>query len=218
MRRKAPWLAVLTGIFLVWIAADLWMPRRSDLRRFDPAEVAHLETAMWRSYYDRDRFHLFTDLTELLRTQYHLPFLRSWLAAGHAVRAAFVFKRGTNREDYERALPDLERFYAAILRAGNTPFDVRRTAALELEWWIVHRERNRTGPLALERALGELQAEIYRLPPERFSEHARLRAEAMAIRDRQASAGGVTSADWKRIEALLVDSWTALSSAVRPSG
>jgi hypothetical protein len=171
---------------------------------------------MWRSYYDREPGRLFLQLGELLRTQYRLPALRSQVTAYHAARAAFVFKDGRTRADYARALPHLERYYAAILRASDTPFDARRAAALELEWWIVHRERAIRGEHAsddLVEALAALQGELYALPPSRLTDHARLRAEAMAVRDTRAEAGGVREADWLRIRELLDGSWRSMRAA-----
>jgi hypothetical protein len=47
-----------------------------------------------------------------------------------------------------------------------------------------------------------------------MAEHGRLRAEAMTIRDTRAEAGGVTEADWARIDALLHASWQSLHKAV----
>jgi hypothetical protein len=38
-----------------YIAFDLLAPRESKMRDFNADEVARLETAMWRSYYDRQR-------------------------------------------------------------------------------------------------------------------------------------------------------------------
>ena len=75
-------------------------------------------------------------------------------------------------------MPDLLAYYAAIRKVSTTRFDVQRTARLELEWWIVHRERNRLPAGALDRALADLAAEIYQMPRERFAEHARYRADA----------------------------------------
>ena len=129
-----------------WVAYDLVAPRRTEMRRFDPDEVARLDTLMWRSYYSRERLRLFRQLAELLRTQYRLPFWRSNLVALRAARAAFVFKDGRSRPDYERALPDLVRFYEHLRATSDTPFDPGRAARLELEWWIVHRERKTRAP------------------------------------------------------------------------
>ena len=210
-RKRYVALAVLLAS-VVYAAYDLYGPRSSDMRAFDPDEVARLETAMWRSYYGRERVRLFVQLTELLRTQYHLPVLRSTLQGYRAAHAAFVFKEGKERADYE--LPDLEAYYADLRRVSATPFDPDRAARLELEWWIVHRQRADHAPGDLARALADLAREVYQLPPERFLEHARLRAEAMTIRDTEADAGGVTEEDWARIDELLHESWRSLHSAV----
>jgi hypothetical protein len=130
-----------------YAAFDLLAPRSSRMRAFDPNEVARLETAMWRSYYDKQQLQLYNQMTELLRSQYNLPFIRS-----------------------------------------------------------------NTGDLA--HSLAALSSELYQMPSERFTEHARLRAEAMTIRDKKAEEGGVTEADWARIDELLHGSWQSLFSAV----
>jgi len=218
-RRRGRWIkygAALVLALLAWAAFDLYAPRRTSMREFDAGEVARLETAMWRSYYTRERVKLFRELAELLRTQYRLPLLRSNAVAYRAARAAFVFKDGRSRADYERALPDLFNFYQSVRAVSDTDFDVERAARLELEWWIVHRERRAHGPEDLPRALAALQAELFRLPAERFAEHARLRAEAMEIRDTKADQGGVNEEDWRRIDELLHRSWRSLHAAVNP--
>lgn len=199
---------------LVYSAFDLLAPRTSKLRSFDPDEVARIETAMWRSYYDKQQLRLYNQMTELLRSQYNLPFLRSNTVAYQAAKAAFVFKDGHNRQEYERALPYLNSFYTSIRKVSDIPFDVDRAASLELEWWIIHRERAQHKPGDLARALAALQSELYQVPAERFADHARLRAEAMTIRDNRADAGGVTEADWAKIDELLHASWQSLFNVV----
>lgn len=143
---------------------DLYFPRTTHLREFDADEVARLETAMWRSYYDKERLKLFNQLSELLRKQYRMPLVRSNQTAYYAAKATFTFKDGHGRVDYEKASPDLVKFYTAIRKMSDIPFDVDRVARLELEWWIIHRERERHAPGDLEKALAELQAEIYQVP------------------------------------------------------
>lgn len=206
--------AALVLLLAAWVAYDIYWTRQTSLRDFDADEVARLDTAMWRSYYSRQRVRLYGQLTELLRTQYRLPFWRSNAVAYRAAKAAFVFKDGHSRADYERALPHLLSFYKSIRSASDTDFDPEHAAKLELEWWIVHRERKAHAPGDLERALADLEAELYRIPAERLMEHARLRAEAMEIRDTKAEQGGVTEDDWKRIDELLHQSWRSLHSAV----
>lgn len=193
---------------------DLYFPRTTRMREFDPDEVARLETAMWRSYYEKQRLSLFNQLAELLRTQYHMTPLRSNQVAYYGANAAFVFKQGRQRSDYEKALPDLLKFYGAIRQMSDIPFDVDRAARLELQWWIIHRQRTQHKPGDLEKALADLQAEIYHVPVDRLMEHGRLRAEAMTIRDTKADGDGVTEADWARINELLKGSWRSLAKAV----
>lgn len=207
--------AVVLVLLIGGVLFDLYYPRTSKMREFDPAEVARLETAMWRSYYNKEHVKLFNQLSELLRTQYHMSLIRSNEVAYYAANAAFTFKQGSKRADYEKALPDLKKFYAEVRKISDIPFDVDRVSRLELEWWIIHRQRAQYKPGDLDRALAELQAEIYRVPVEKLMEHGRLRAEAMTIRDTKAEAGGVTEADWARINELLGQSWQSLAAAVR---
>jgi hypothetical protein len=219
--RRRSWLKILSvALVLVaaWVAYDLFSPRTTHLREFDPDEVARLETAMWRSYYEHRRVSLFSELAELLRTQYDMPFVRSNLVAYHAANAAVVFQRGKQRSDYEKALPDLVKLYQAIRQTSDVPFDVDMVAKLELEWWIIHRQRAEHQPEDLTRALADLQAAIYAMPAERFMDHGRWRAEAMTIRDTKAEQGGVTEADWTRIDELLHQSWRSLYQAINSPG
>jgi hypothetical protein len=217
-KRKRKIAIRVIGVVLLLICGalyDLYYPRTTKMREFDPDEVARLETAMWRSYYEKQRVKLFNQLAELLRTQYRMSPLRSNQVAYYGANAAFVFKQGQQRSDYEKALPDLVKFYDAIRKMSDIPFDVDRAARLELEWWIIHRQRAQHAPGDLDKALAELQAEIYRVPVDRLMEHGRLRAEAMTIRDTKAENGGVTEADWARINELLKESWRSLAKAVK---
>lgn len=219
--RKKPILKIFSAIVLLtsaWTAYDLYAPRTAHLRQFDADEVARLETAMWRSYYEKRRLSLFSELAELLRSQYNMPFLRSHRVAYSAANAAVVFQRGKQRSDYERALPELVKFYQSIRQISDVPFDVNKAAQLELEWWIIHRQREQHQPEDLQRALAELQAEIYGLPVERFMDHGRMRAQAMTIRDTKAEQGRVTEADWTEIDRLLHESWRSLLKVVNSDG
>jgi hypothetical protein len=218
MKRAAKRLRyVFAGVVLIlaiWISIDLFGSQTSDLREFDPAEVARLETAMWRSYYERHQVRMFFELTEILRTQYHVPLVRSNVIAFRAAKAAFLFKDGKQRSDYERALPDLVKFYAAIRRISSTPFDTNLAAKDELEWWILHREREKYGRDALIGSLADLQSVIYARPADQFMEHGKLRAEAMVLRDAKWESGHVQESDWAAIHESLLGSWRSLWMAV----
>ena len=176
MRRTGWVLLAATAGGAGWAVAELARPRRADIAVFDPDEVARLETAMWRSYYDRRRLPLFGQLVSLLQGQFHLQPLRAVALAGLAARAAAVFQVGQSHDDYRRALPYLERYYAAIRTVSEVPFDPERAASLELEWWIVHREAALHPPGDLEHVLAALAAELYQVPAEHLWTHASRRA------------------------------------------
>jgi hypothetical protein len=208
-------LAAALSAIAVWVAIDLTVVRPHDLQEFDGHRFGALETEMWRSYYDHHPVRLFEELTSVLRTQYRFSFWRSCLGGYYAAKAAVVFQAGHQRTDYLRALPDLERYYSLIRRGSNIPFDDKKAAALELEWWIIHRERAQHPSADLVDGLAALQAEIYQRPAASFTIHAQARAEAMLIRDARAESGGVSEADWRRIGELLDRSWVSLEQAVR---
>ena len=209
-------LLLLALLFVGGVLYDLYFPRTAKMREFNADEVARLETAMWRSYYEKKQVQLFNQLSELLRTQYHMPLVRSNQVAYYAASAAFTFKDGKSEKDFEKALPELVNFYSAIRKMSDVPFDVDQVARLELQWWIIHRERWKRKPDELPKALAELQAAIYGVPLDRVMEHGRLRAQAMAIRDTKADAGqAMTEDDWKKINELLRQSWGSLAEAVK---
>lgn len=211
--RRALRLAGFVVLCAAALLAAEWARERrqrhiADLRSFDAAALARLDADMWRSYYERRNVKLFGQMITLLRGQFHVPPVMAVVDAYHAAHAAAVFKDARSRAGYAKALPDLESYYGDISRAAMQPFDAREAARLELEWWIAHRERS----AALDAALAELQAAIYRIPALQFSEHAQLRAEAMIFRDSKGDR--MTDEDWRKIGALLDRSWLSLYAAV----
>lgn len=193
-------LLLAAATYITW---DLFSPRSEDLRDFDPKDVARLETKMWRAYSSGEKLPLLFDVAELLRSEYRLPFLRSNLTAFYAARAAFVFKQSRSRADCEQALPDLRRFYSVLHEISNQPLDADKAAHLELEWWMLHRDRSPQ----LEQALAALQAEIFHVTPTRVAEHAHYRAEAIRVRD--------DHGDWGLIAKLLRQSWSSLARVLQ---
>lgn len=218
--KQNPWsrrkiLLVLLMIVIIYAGVDLFWRFHRDLRQFDPVATGKLETDMWRSYYDRRPFKLFFELTEMLRTQYKFPWLRSYLGAYYATKAAFVFKDGKQRSDYEKALPALESYFTAIHRTGDINFDINNAAKLELEWWIVHRQREQYGKTALDTACANAAAAIYLVSPDSTLAHGRLRADAMVIRDVRAAAGGVSEEEWAQIDQLLQGCYRSLRRVIQ---
>ncbi len=207
-------LLVLLALWGIWITVDLLIPVKTDIRQFDPKVVAHLDTEMWRAYYDRKPLKLFFQLASLMRQQFNAPFWRSYVIAFRAAKAAFVFKDGKERPDYEKALPSLRKYYTAIYDMSTTDFNVNQAARLELEWWIVHRQRAQYQGGDLEKALAESAAVIYNISPNQVMEYAKYRTAAMDIRDSEQKKDGVSEMEWQQIADLLNQSWQSLYDSV----
>jgi hypothetical protein len=211
MWKKFRWVALaIFALLVLWVVVDLSSVRRVNIREFDPDEVARLDNAMWRSYYAKEPVRMFFQLAELLRSQYHFPYFKSHIVAYRAAEAAFIFKKGSSRADYELALPDLVHYYMFLHDISTTPFNVDRAAQLELEWWIVHRQRAQHQAGNLDRAVAESAAEFYGVSSDNLMEYAHYRSEAMTIRDSTAEHGSVTEDDWGLIESLLHRAYRSL--------
>jgi hypothetical protein len=216
VRTRTRWLGIALGLAVVAaVLFDLYGPQHGHLADFDPVVAARLEAAMWRSRQAGDDGTLFRLTAERLRAQFHLPFLRSYSAAYAMARAAYLFDRGRARSEYERVVPHMTSYFAAIRRVNRADFDPERVARLELEWWIVRRQRAERPPEDLEAAIAAVDGMLYGVPPESLRDHAQLRAEALAVRDAGTSAGGVEGVDWRQVEELLRQSWVALQNVVR---
>ncbi|WP_018618994.1 hypothetical protein [Spirosoma luteum] len=209
------WWGVLLAL-LLWVLTDLYVPRKTSIRQFDPAEVARLETAMWRSYYDKNPALLFWQLAGGLRQQFHAPFWRSVVLAFQATKAAFTFKQGKSRADYQETLPDLVAYYESIQSLTIEQFNISRVAEMELEWWIVHRQRDRYSYSDLSDALMQTSAALYNQPTRNFAIYGPLRADAMRLSDEAGRRdGGATEADWKQVDRVLNRAWGALQVTVQ---
>jgi hypothetical protein len=198
---------ILAGLLLlaVWIITDLNYPFKTDIKKFNAAETARLDGAMWRSYYEKKRVKLFMQSATLMRNQFHIPFWRSNRMAYQVAKAAFVFKDGMNRTDYEKAMPSLTSYYKSIHRISDVSFDAEKAARLELEWWIIRRERLQHPPAEWEKYLAEGAEVVYHIPAEKFNEYAHLRVNAMLLRDNKGAS--ITENDWQQIDSLLQKAW-----------
>jgi hypothetical protein len=193
------------GIYLCW-------PRKADLRAFDPAEMAQLETAMWRDYYGKQYPRLFYHLYELSRTQFGFSPLASFRIALSAAQAAKTFQPTRSRAEADAALPSLVTYYGLLQPAAPVAFDVSRAARLELDWWQARREK--IGPKDYGRTVAEVAALTYgksRDDPAML-ESGIVRAEAMAYRD--ARYKSMTEADWSEIETQLLRASRLLKASV----
>ena len=188
------------------------LPRQADLRRFEPAEIAQLETAMWRDYYDKRYGAPFYHLYELSRTQFGFAPLDSFRIAWVAAQAARAFQPTRSREAANAALPPLVIYYRLLASAAPGGFDAEEAARLELDWWQARREA--VAPAQYGLTVARVAAITYgkRADDPSLVMSGIGRAEAMAWRD--ARGQGMTETDWSEIECRLRRAYRSLKAAV----
>lgn len=220
MRRT---ILVLLGLGGVGAAAAVVLRRRSRGDRpasepgFDPDEVARIEAAAWRAYYDRDFRRGLLLVLRLVRGQFRLGPLDTVRAAADAVRAQMAFAPRQN--DPDAALRYLTRFYElAPRRAGVSAEDLARA---ELEYWVVHRELvQQEDKTQLVEALARLHSLLFGGTPEQQQPSAQQRALACNAVDR--ITGGTSTdpeQDWAQVEVHLAAAyWLAKRVGERARG
>jgi hypothetical protein len=177
------------------------------LRQFEPARLADLELRMWQAYYAKENVRLFALLVTMLREQYRYSWATATREAFHLARAAATF--GNARSDYEQVLPDLEAGYTIAQEWLGARFDPRAVARAELAWWVARRIPGQDSPEHVGDLIADSYALLYETSADRVRKSGRLRAQAGALRDAQASAP-----DWVTIGRLLNQSYVALHDAV----
>jgi len=194
------------------VAAYAVIPRKADLRSFDPSEMARLETAMWRDYYDKRYAALFYHLYASTRTQFGFSPFRSLHIALSAAEAARTFQPTRSRQEADAALPALVAYYRDFAPAAPVAFDVGEVARLELDWWQARREAVSPDDYGLN--IARVAALTYGkgLDDSGLRQFGVARAEAMAFRD--ARGEGITEADWATIETQLVGAYRSLKASV----
>jgi hypothetical protein len=209
MRRKMVLVALLA---ILLIAAFACWPRRADLRAFDSAGMARLETAMWRDYYEKRYGALFYHLYELSRTQFCFSPLDSFRIALAAGSAAKAFQPTRSRGEAAAALPELAAYYALLRPAAPVAFDTDKLARLELDWWQARHEV--VGPRDYGRTIAEVAALTYGKSPDdpAIAASGVARAGAMAYRD--ARREGMTERDWAEVEGQLLRAYQLLKAAI----
>lgn len=203
-------IKIAIGLFVLVGLLYVGVPRNSDLRAFDPQQMARRETAMWRHYYDKRYVGLFWDLYASSRTQFRFSPLDSFRVALAAAHAARLFQPTTSREEAAVALPPLEVYYSLLRKAAPADFDPDKAAQLELDWWQARREK--IEPADYGRTIAATTSLIYGTENPAIAESAALRAAAMAYRD--ARNGKMTDDDWRVVSAQLAAAYGKLKEGV----
>jgi hypothetical protein len=208
-RRRWRWLAGAAVVVLA-LAAYVVVPRHADLTRFDPAEMAQRETAMWRHYYEKRYLPLFYQLYETARREQGFSPLDSVRISIAAARAAKAFQPTTSRSQAEAAIPDLIDYFRILASAAPVAVDVEDAARTELAWWQARREA--VPAVQYGAIIARVSTLLYGIDNADIRRAALVRAQAMDYRD--AHAADLTEADWSAIEDQLRVAYGLLKNTI----
>lgn len=187
-------------------------------RAFDPRETGGLEAAAWVAYYRREWAAFLRSAVTLTRRTFGLPWHSTIYGAWLVLRANQLWAPYPNN-DPDGARRAMERFYRVVAKRHDEPFDPRRAAELEVEWWRVHRYHQRENPggdeAALIATLTALYSYTYGVPAEQLQVAAEQRALAMRYSDQWVQDGcRLDSPLIEQERAALVRSYAGLLAAV----
>lgn len=175
-----------------------------------------LECDAWAAYYRREWLRVLRSAVGLTRHTFGLPWPTTIYGACLVLRANQLWAPFPDN-DPEGARRAMERFYRLVARRYGETYDPARAAALEVEWWRVHREHQHgegdEGPLI--DALAVLYAYVYGVPEADVRVAAQQRALAMRHSDRWVAEGRARDSPLVAEErAALVRSYAGLLAAV----
>lgn len=218
-RRLAFGLASLSGVLLALVVAYSIMttpaarPGRTPLTSFDPVTLGRLEQQAWAAYYWRQWPQLFDTMLRMIRGAFGLSLPQAVYAAAINTEAQVVWARQGAQDGRAEAL--MRQFYEYVKAPTGGRYDPARAAHLEVQWWAVHRNRERyPDRSALAQALAATYAEVYQAPADLMLPAADARAAAMDLSDQWIREGKhADSLLLEEIAALLIQSYQALAEA-----
>jgi hypothetical protein len=112
----------------------------SGLRSFDPFEMADLEYRMWVGYYLRRWTHVLAAAVRLFRLGFGRDLVLAMRGAWLMLRAIQLWAPIPDN-DPDGARTCMRELYALVKLRFGEPADPALAAALEVDWWRAHRER-----------------------------------------------------------------------------
>jgi hypothetical protein len=189
------------------------------MRSFDPRAVGSLECRAWETYYRRRWGALLLASVGLVRAAFRMNWPRTLVGAWLVLRANQLWTPSPGN-DPDRARACMRRFYALVKLSYGKPANPAKAAALEVDWWRVHREMQRaTQPRGagdeLVESVTRLYSYLYGEPEAEVRPAAVQRARAMDLSDQWIREGCRPDSPLLPLEhAALVRCYAALLAAV----
>jgi hypothetical protein len=189
----------------------------SRLRSFDPVRIADLEYRMWVGYYQQR-------WTQVLAASARLAWLGFGLDLVSARQGAWLLLRAIQLwapfpdNDPDGARACMRQLYTLVKLRYGEPADPERAAVLEIDWWRVHRERQRSSSETsdeLVESVTRLYCCIFGAGEAEIRPAAAHRAQAMDLSDQWVREGCQPDSPLLPLEhAALVRAYAALLAAV----
>jgi len=187
----------------------------NPIRNFDPRKLAYYEKENYVAYYQKDWLKLLRVSIGLVKESFGLSLWQAMYAAYLVARAEIAFAPFPEN-DIPKAEAYMRRFYQFIKNIHREDFDVTRSAALEVNWWSVHRKLfgNAENQELIE-TLRNLYAEAYNVEPAKVEEAASLRAKGMLYSDLWVNTGKLANSPLlAQEEETLYQSYLSLKKAI----
>jgi hypothetical protein len=196
------------------------MPARAHgPRSFDAVAVGQRETDAWAAYYRHEWTSFLRASVAMVAAGFGMGRRDTLVGAWLVLRANQAWAPFPDN-DPRRARELMRRFYALLAADGALDLDLdpSRAAALEVEWWRVHREHQHDGDVTTDDLVGalvDLYSYVYAAAPGAVRPAAEWRVEAMDLSDRWVQAGCSRTDPLLAAERrALVASYSALLDAV----
>jgi len=183
----------------------------SDITQFDYKKVAKLDTDMWLSYsaVNRNSARLFIRALKLIKYQLQFSWLVTIKLAYYAGMAAASYRLKIGKENYPRALNNLTKLFRTVSNHSLQPFNYKKAAELELEWWDIQRYPEKYSK-GLDQSLSENMATVFNVSSKKTSDYGLYRAKALALlhhHDKKLNEGELSE--------LLLKAWKSLHDSIQ---
>jgi len=183
-----------------------------NLRQFDYAKVAQIDSAMWQSYYNHKFYKLFWQMLLLLKNQLGLGWFKTVRLAFYSAWAAADYRIHRGNTNNTRIENNLIKFYKLISDNATEQFDYKKAGQLEVVWWEIHRASSKSNE-QLKKSLAAAVAAMFNENPNKMDKYARYRAEAMFLPAH--TSDKVSKTNWVMVGELLEKSWHELFISIQ---
>src|SRR5450432_129802 len=133
---------------------------------FDPVRLGQCECAAWAAYYRHEWASFLRSAIGMVATGFGMSRANTLAGAWYVLQANRAWAPVPDN-DPESARSYMARFYTVVRDSGWGDLDPTRAAALEVEWWRLHRAHQREGADvdALLESLDALYSYVYDVAP-----------------------------------------------------